>query len=182
MAKKVNSAKSEQGRKNRSQGKLFEKKVREDLEKTGWIVSKWSNNIEFGYFDNDMYGKFRFIAKPWDELKLANGNDYPGKPARLIPAKSQFNPFFKRIVGEGSGFPDFIAYRIEKTIQEWPCKIIEGPIIIGVEAKINGRLDAIEKEKCEWLLANNIFNKIFIASKGLKRGSVHYEEYVRIVK
>ena len=37
---------SKQGKKNRSSGTRFEFKVREDLEKDGWIVSKWMNNID----------------------------------------------------------------------------------------------------------------------------------------
>ena len=35
------------GRKSREVGKRFELKVREDLEKTGWIVARWTNNVEF---------------------------------------------------------------------------------------------------------------------------------------
>lgn len=38
---------------------------------------------------------------------------------KLIPAKAQYNPFFKRIVGEGSGFVDFIAFkRVEVEIED----------------------------------------------------------------
>ena len=48
---------------------------------------------------------------------------------------------------------------------------------IGVECKINGKLDKEEKEKCKWLLKNNIFSKILIASKGEKRGSIEYKEF-----
>lgn len=38
--------KSIQGKKNRSSGMRFEYKVREDLEKQGFFVSKWMNNID----------------------------------------------------------------------------------------------------------------------------------------
>ena len=34
-----------QGKKNRQSGARFELQVRKHLEKTGWIVSKWGNNI-----------------------------------------------------------------------------------------------------------------------------------------
>lgn len=37
--------------------------------------------------------------------------------------------------------------------------------VIGVECKTNGYLDKTEKEKCKWLLDNNIFSKILIAYK-----------------
>jgi hypothetical protein len=35
------------GKKSRAAGSRFETKVREDLEKNGWIVSRWTNNVEF---------------------------------------------------------------------------------------------------------------------------------------
>lgn len=35
----------ERGKKNRIKGKAFELKVRHDLESKGWIVDRWSNNI-----------------------------------------------------------------------------------------------------------------------------------------
>ena len=37
--------------------------------------------------------------------------------------------------------------------------------VIGVECKMKGILDKLEKEKCRWLLENHIFSKILIASK-----------------
>ena len=57
-----------------------------------------------------------------------------------------------------------------------------GPFIIkgepiAVEVKSNGYLKPEEKEKCEWLLENNIFSKILIVKKGKKRGEIIYEEY-----
>lgn len=44
-AKKTNYSK--QGKKNRTAGRIFEAKVREDLEKMGWIVNKWVNTIDY---------------------------------------------------------------------------------------------------------------------------------------
>ncbi len=38
---------SKQGKKNRASGRIFEAKVREDLEKMGWIVNKWINTIDY---------------------------------------------------------------------------------------------------------------------------------------
>jgi hypothetical protein len=38
--------KREQGKKNRINGKAFELKVRKDLENKGWIVDRWSNNVD----------------------------------------------------------------------------------------------------------------------------------------
>ena len=39
--------KCEMGKKSRAAGNRFEKRVREDLEKRGWIVDKWTNQIVF---------------------------------------------------------------------------------------------------------------------------------------
>ncbi len=36
-----------QGKKSKDAGRRFELKVRKDLEDKGWIVDKWSNNVEF---------------------------------------------------------------------------------------------------------------------------------------
>jgi len=35
-----------QGKRNRAQGKAFELRVRKELEDTGWIVDRWTNNIK----------------------------------------------------------------------------------------------------------------------------------------
>ena len=45
--KKVTTKKSEIGRKARASGKLFELKVRHEMEDRGLIVCKWSNQIDF---------------------------------------------------------------------------------------------------------------------------------------
>lgn len=39
-------ANSVRGKKSRAAGARFELKVRGDLEKNGWIIDKWSNNID----------------------------------------------------------------------------------------------------------------------------------------
>ncbi len=36
-----------QGKKNRTSGRIFEAKVRENLETMGWIVDKWTNTIDY---------------------------------------------------------------------------------------------------------------------------------------
>ena len=40
--------KVKQGKRNRANGATFELRVRKNLEERGWMVDKWSNNIEFG--------------------------------------------------------------------------------------------------------------------------------------
>ena len=45
MSKKKVSKKSKQGKKNRAAGARFELKVRNKLGTDGWIVDKWTNNV-----------------------------------------------------------------------------------------------------------------------------------------
>lgn len=85
----------------------------------------------------------KFIVCKWTNVVDLDNN-------QLIQAKSKYNPFLKRIISEGAGFPDFIVY-----------KPSSAPF--GVEAKKAKYLDAKEKKMCAWLLDNNIFSKIYIA-------------------
>jgi len=137
------------GKKSKGAGARFELKVRHDLENKGWIVSKWANNVEF-------------------EGELCpNG--------KLIPAKTKwmFTKQGPRPAGLGSGFPDFVAFR----------KIrhpgLSGYHVIAVESKVNGILSKDEKEKVEWLLENDVFEVILVASKGEKRGDILYEQILK---
>lgn len=139
------TTKQEMGRKSRAAGMRFELRVRKDLESKGWIVDKWSNNIDFKH-----------------------------QVGTLCPAKRKFNPFMK-VLGIGTGFPDFIIFNKQSNLHT-----IDGEKLFklrAVECKMNGKLDKLEKEKCKWLLENNIFSKILIASKGEKRGQIDYEEF-----
>jgi len=129
------SIKQTQGKKNRAAGQRFEARVRKDLEKKGWIIDKWSNNVDL-------------------------------EKKKLIPAKRRYNPFM-RALSIGTGFPDFICFR----------PFGEDIPIQGVEVKSNGYLKKEEKEKCQWLVENNIFALIIIASKGKKRGEIIYQEW-----
>jgi len=155
--------KKKQGKRNRAAGGRFELKVRKELESEGWIVDKWSNNVELinaisGYKRNGKVATTEIIG-------------------RLIPAKRKFNPF-KKIMSIGTGFPDFIAFRdrilSNANSKEMPNVLYE---VIGCECKTNGRLDKIEKEKCRWLLENKIFSRIMIASKGKTRGTIKFKRF-----
>jgi len=137
-----NPTKVKQGKKNRASGAEFERRTRANLEESGWIVAKWSNNVD-----------------------LENN--------KLEPAKHKFN-FYTKVMSIGTGFPDFISFR--KGSPDYPTR---GYDIIGVECKVNGKLDKIEKEKCKWLLEQGIFSKILIAHKEKVKNkvSVVYEEF-----
>jgi hypothetical protein len=151
------------GKRSRAAGRRFEAKVREDLEHMGWIVDKWTNTIDY---------------------------DKEGKIGKVVPAKRKYNPF-KRAMAIGTGFPDFICFRIinnknEETINGTPIpeiylkkdkkNLFE---VIGVEIKSNGYLDKIEKGMCFWLLENKIFSKILIAKKKQegRKIKIEYKEF-----
>jgi len=161
--------KKEQGKKNRAAGQRFEKRVRESLESKGWVVDKWTNNVELEEFPGD------------DGIPFECGKLIPTKP------KFVFNPRTKSrmMIGNSSGFPDFIAFTpdnwhfvsFEQGLKIEFGKRDNNSIIIGVEVKSNGYLSKEEKEKCKWLLENNIFSKILIASKSKERGKIDYKEF-----
>lgn len=163
------------GKKSRKEGNAFEKFVRKDLIKQGWIVAKWTNNVEFEEFatPDNKYGGV-------------------GRHGKLVPSKPKFNPFTHSLMMNSSGFPDFIAYTLgisredidlnspgDLRLNEDKELDQERYYLIGVESKINGKLDKEEKEKCKWLLENNIFSKILICSKGEKKGEIIYNEFNR---
>ena len=77
--KKANSIR---GKRSRAAGIRFEAKVRSEMEKMGWTVSKWMNTVDF---DKEKSGK-------------------------LVSAKRKYNPFFKAL-SIGNGFPDFICLK-----------------------------------------------------------------------
>jgi len=133
------------GKKNRASGAAFEKRVREDLEEKGWIVDRWTNNIEFQ-----------------KENSIEVSGKIGGPFGKLIPAKAKWNNFTKTMMMGKGGFPDFIAFKnhTEQSDCGGPCFDV-----IGVECKTNGTLDKTEKQKCRWLLDNHVFSKILIAEK-----------------
>ncbi|MCK9596842.1 hypothetical protein M0R19_06655 [Candidatus Pacearchaeota archaeon] len=158
----MSDEKSERGKKSRAKGQRFELKIRQDLEKKGWIVSKWMNTVDL---------------------------DKEEKIGKIVPAKRKYNPFMK-VMTIGTGFPDFVCFRgIDKREDE---ETIEGTQIpecyirkdekkifdvIGLEVKGNGYLDQIEKGICIWLLENKIFSKILIARRGKKAGEIEYIDF-----
>jgi hypothetical protein len=75
--------KSEMGKRSRAKGLVFESKVRQSLEELGWIVTKWTNTIDY---------------------------DKNGNIGKIVPAKRKYNPFLKTL-SIGTGFPDFVCFR-----------------------------------------------------------------------
>ena len=195
--------KQKQGKKNRQAGARFELKVRSDLESKGWIVDRWTNNVEldpiyrccgdpnnwktdYGRRALSLCGEelssFQIICNECGEDVSGDYNDarletdIEGWRGKLIKAKS----FMGR--SRTNGFPDFIAFKIAKIPKGYAKRGTEDlefiHEVIGVEVKSNGYLDKTEKEKCKWLLDNQIFSKIIIASKSKERGEINYKEFL----
>lgn len=101
-------------------------------------------------------------AAGWTVTKWGNQVDL--EKDTLVPAKSKFNPFLKRVISEGSGFPDFVAFKKVGDLFE----------VMGVESKLGKYLDAEEKKKARWLLDHKIFSRIFVGYKK-ERGRIGYE-------
>jgi len=136
------------GKKSRAGGADFERRVRKDLEDKGWIVDKWSNNVELPYHHSGDEGTQCIL------------------PGKLSPAKHKFRG--KGIpMAMGTGFPDFMAFKNQVALDLYE--------VIGVEVKSNGYLKPEEKEKCQWLLDNQIFSKILIAKKVKEKNRIKIE-------
>jgi len=133
---------SKQGKRNRAAGSRFERKVRKDLESQGFILDKWTNNVSF------------------EEGK-----------GKIVPAKRKYNPFL-RALSVGTGFPDFIAIKLDKSKKKE---------IIGVEVKRKGYLSKDEKGKCKFYLDKKLFSKILIA-KAIRQGRNINIEYIDFEK
>ncbi len=196
-----------QGKKNKAAGQRFEVKVRKDLESKGWFVFKNTNNVEFEIYTKEgkmdkrkkvpliemipKVSSYGVLGETFQEKKSTD-KEYlfsVGRKGKIVSAKYKFRG--KGIpMMLGAGFPDFACSKYKKSISAAfsltapLCEIYPREAcheFIGVEVKSNGYLDPKEREKCKWLLDNNIFSKILIASKGTKRGQIVYKEFASLV-
>ncbi len=134
----------EKGKKSKASGARFELRVRGDIETQGWIVAKWSNNLDVK--DGKIVGK-------------------------LVRCRPRFNPKTKNLMMNNPGFPDFISFkrRVEESydvigvevktngtlskIEKQKCHwLLENKIfsriLIAKKSKERGKVDYIDfKEK-----------------------------------
>lgn len=166
------------GKKSKTSGAAFERKVRADLESKGWIVAKWMNQVDLKLLEDDVSTVGGKTIKKYVP-------DRPYNDIKLIPAKHKFCGV-GRPMAIGTGFPDFVCIRDadctidiceeginfgeDNLINRKNCKWV-----IGVEVKSNGYLKPEEKEKIKWLLENNVFSKILIASKNKVKNKINIE-------
>ncbi len=123
----------------RQKGLNFERRVREDLNKRGWFVSKFMNNVDL-------------------------------EQDKMVPAKQG------RFRLTSTGLPDFICWKRKR------CNACENIFIenlhnniIGVECKSLGYLNKEEKAKIQWYLKRKVFEEVYVAKKGKKRGVIEYD-------
>jgi len=91
----------------------------------------------------------------------------------IVPTRRKFVPG-RGFMGIGTGFPDFIAFKPVVGEKKDEFQVYK---VIGVESKMNGILDKIEKEKCFFLLERGVFKNILIAKRGEKKGSIEFIDY-----
>jgi len=164
--------KKSQGKKNRAAGKRFELKVREDLEKKGWIVFRNSNDVEF---ETQTKSPDVFLEEKGDS-KIAKILEYERFIGKFKQSRPKFNPFTKQLMMMQSGFPDFICVRFDS-----PVKNIRNIFeVMFVECKGGDEkhkyLDEKEKMKVEWI-KQNLKIPVIIANKSEKRGEIKYVPY-----
>lgn len=76
----MNRTKSQIGKKSRAAGKLFELKVRHNLEERNWIVTKWENQVDF---EKNKIIPAKKIFNPFTK-SLSSGNGFPDFEARCF--------------------------------------------------------------------------------------------------
>ena len=89
-----------QGKRNKINGAIFERRVRADLESKGWIVSKWQNNVELPKGISNQLIEARNYAKC-----------VQAKPGRFRMMQT--------------GFPDFIAFELQVELDLFEIIFIE---------------------------------------------------------
>ena len=161
---------------SKARGADFELRVRKDMTEKGWIVDKFGNNVEFDFpLETDFAD---FVDKKKKEGIKVHGvmpqPHYIKKEGKLIQAKNKWAGTGRPMM-MGAGFPDFVCFQ-RSNFERFGCSECRRVInvqkelgnvyeVIGVECKCNGWLSQIEREKCRWLLNNNVFSKILIAER-----------------
>lgn len=185
-----NAEKVKQGKRNRAMGADFERRVRKDLEEKGWIVDKWSNTVDLSHrttIENTATGDITQTQGKLIPAKRKYAG--PGRPLVIGTGFPDFIAFKTRrhiISFDGATPEEMKAFKdkwnaiTDKTpnetiIHSSNARVTPDIEMIAVECKTNGYLDKVEKLKCKWLLDNNIFSKILIASKHKIKNRVHIE-------
>ena len=105
--------KIKQGKQNRARGKRFETLVRKDLEKRGFIVSKWANQVVDGKLVPAKH-KFNFFTKV-----MSMGNGFPDFIAfKRINCNECVEPCAYKVIGVESKVGKYLD-KAEKDKVRW---------------------------------------------------------------
>ncbi len=119
------------GKKSKSSGSLFELKVRKDLEEKGWIVVKWSNNID----ENKIIPSKRIFKRFNKNMGVMTiGTGFPD-----FLAFQKINEYYKVIGVEVKS--NGLLQKIEKEKCSWYLKNkVFSEIIIAQKDKIKNKI------------------------------------------
>ena len=109
---------------------------------------------------------------------VKNQNNIDLDKKKFVAAKQKF--IGGRGMGLGSGFPDFIAFNDINRHTLKQCKYH----LIFVEAKFNGMLSVIEKQKMNWLIKEGHLAWIAYNENGKVkyRKFVEYKKYAKVCR
>jgi len=134
--KKKIVSRSSQGKKNRAAGSRFELKVRTSLEKEGWYVDKWTNNVDL---EKKELVKAKRKFNPFLKI-LGIGTGFPD----LIAFRLQSKSVGYEIIGvevKANGWLDKSEKEKCKFLLE---KKVFGKILIAKRGKKRGETEYIE--------------------------------------
>jgi len=129
----------ERGKKNRESGIKFESKVRKDLEKQGWIVAKWTNNIK-----NDKLVPAKHKFNPFKKIMTIG----TGFPDFIAFKKTNSRKFKSMIVGFECKSNGYLK-KEEKAKIKW---LLKNNIFNMVFLVKKGNKKIIYKEMNKWEL------------------------------
>jgi hypothetical protein len=131
---KESKEKSERGKKSRAAGNRFEVKVREDLERLGWVVAKWMNTVDY---DKNKIAPAKRKYNPFLKA-LSVGTGFPD----FICFKREGDAF--DVIGlevKGNGYLD----QVEKGMCIWLLENkIFSRILIAKKSKEKGRIEYVD--------------------------------------
>ena len=133
--RKIN--KSQQGKKNRAAGARFELKVRSNLEIEGWIIDKWTNNVDL---EKQQLVKAKRIFNPFKKIMII-GTGFPD----FIGFRREKNKY--NIIGievKGNGWLDKQEKEKSKFLLK---KKIFSKILIAKKGKKRGEIEYMDFKK-----------------------------------
>jgi hypothetical protein len=127
-----------QGKRSRAAGNRFEAKVRSEMEKMGWIVSKWMNTVD--YEKNKIAPAKRKFNPFFKALSIGNG--FPDFICLRRDKKGHYEAIGLEV--KGNGYLD----KIEKGMCHWLIENkIFSRILIAKKGKKRGEIEYIDFER-----------------------------------